>query len=158
GRRAAAPAPKPVSAPAAAPLTVVAPAPASGCGNHGAPKARPPEFPEVRVNGVEIEAAAIARELQHHPAGDPKEAWTAAARALVVRELLLHEARRRGIAPNPEEEGDARESEEEALVRLLLEEALDPAEPGEAECRRLYESQRERFRTPDLFEAAHILI
>lgn len=141
------------------------PAPAaetSGCGHrhHGPPPTRPsvPSFPDVRVNGVEIEAAAIARELQHHPAEDPVEAWTQAARALVVRELLLQEARRRGVEADPDDEGGVRESEEEALVRALLEQALVPAEPDEAECLRLYESQRDRFRTPELFEAAHILI
>ncbi len=46
----------------------------------------------VTVNGVEIPLAAIARETQHHPAGNPSEAWTAAARALAIRELLLQEA------------------------------------------------------------------
>lgn len=149
-------------APAPSPPPAASAAPAGGCGHHhhGAPQARPavPSFPDVRVNGVEIEASAIARELQHHPAEDPVEAWTQAARALAVRELLLQEARRRGVAADPDDDGGVRESEEEALVRALLEQALAPAEPDEAECRRLYESQRERFRTPDLFEAAHILI
>jgi peptidyl-prolyl cis-trans isomerase C len=33
-----------------------------------------------------------------------------------------------------------------------------PSRPDEDECRRYYDSHQERFRTPDLFEAAHILI
>ena len=41
--------------------------------------------------------SAIARETQNHPAAKPIDAWLAAARALVVRELLLQEARRLGI-------------------------------------------------------------
>jgi peptidyl-prolyl cis-trans isomerase C len=32
------------------------------------------------------------------------------------------------------------------------------AKPGEKECRRFYDAYQERFRTPDLFEAAHVLI
>src|SRR5699024_1487101 len=45
-----------------------------------------------------------------------------------------------------------------ALVGELLDEAVEPEMPGEEECRRYYEAQRHRFRTPDLFEAAHVLI
>ena len=73
-------------------------------GSCAAPPPRPPapSFPDVRVDEVEIEPEAIARELQHHPAADPVEAWTAAARALVVRELLLRRARQLGLAPDPE--------------------------------------------------------
>jgi peptidyl-prolyl cis-trans isomerase C len=35
---------------------------------------------------------------------------------------------------------------------------MAPASPGEDECRRIYEANRERFRTPDLFEVGHILV
>lgn len=129
----------------------------AACGS-APPKPPAPSFPDVRVDGVEIEAEAIARELQHHPAADPVEAWTAAARALVVRELLLRQARRLGLEVEPEVDGEFHETLEEALVRALLERELAPAEPGDAECRRYFEGQRARFRTPELFEAAHILI
>jgi peptidyl-prolyl cis-trans isomerase C len=119
----------------------------------------PPSFGEVRVNGVQILPEAIAQEIQHHPAPDAETAWVEAARALAVRELLLQEARRIGVAADPltDETGRA-EIEEDALIRALLEEEVEPAEPGEAECRRYYDANVDRFRTPDLFEAAHILI
>ena len=43
----------------------------------------------VSVNGVSIGREAIVREMQHHPAPKPIAAWQQAARALVIRELLL---------------------------------------------------------------------
>lgn len=113
----------------------------------------------VRVNGVEISAAAIAEEAQQHPAPSPEEAWTAAARALVVRSLLLDEARRLGIPAVPESDEAGRvETEEEALIRALLEREAAPPCPTQAECERFYAAQRERFTTPELLEAAHILV
>ncbi|HLS67981.1 MAG TPA: peptidylprolyl isomerase [Kiloniellales bacterium] len=119
----------------------------------------PPSFGTVLVNGVEIEPEAIAREIQHHPAESGEAAWQGAARALAVRELLLQEARRRGVEPDPETDDAGRsELEEDALIRCLLEQQVEPAAAGEEECRRYYEANTHRFRTPDLFEPSHILI
>lgn len=131
-----------------------------GCGGGPEPKIPPPPtFGEVRVNGVEITPEAIAEEIQHHPAPDAETAWVEAARALAVRELLLQEAERLGIAAEPlADEADRTETEDDAVVRALLETEVSPSAPAEAECRRYYEANCERFRTPDLFEAAHILI
>jgi peptidyl-prolyl cis-trans isomerase C len=131
-----------------------------GCGGGPEPAIPPPPmFGEVRVNGVEIMPEAIAQEIQHHPAPDAETAWVDAARALAVRELLLQEARRLGLEAEPEADDAGRtEPEDDALVRMLLEEEVQPASAGEDECRRFYEANRQRFRTPDLFEAAHILI
>jgi peptidyl-prolyl cis-trans isomerase C len=131
-----------------------------GCGGGPEPLIPPPpSFGEVRVNGVEIPPEAIAREIQHHPAPDAETAWVEAARALAVRELLLQEARRAGLAAHPltDETGRA-EIEDDALIRALLEDQVEPTAPAEAECRRYYDANIDRFRTPDLFEAAHILI
>jgi peptidyl-prolyl cis-trans isomerase C len=108
---------------------------------------------------VEITPEAIAQEIQHHPAPDAETAWVEAARALAVRELLVQEAHRLGVAAEPAIDDAGRaEVEDDALVRALLEEAVVPADPGAIECRRYYEANLHRFRTPELFEAAHILI
>lgn len=142
-----------------------APAMPSACESHGCsggPEPAippPPSFGEVRVNGVEIDPEAIAREIQHHPAPDAETAWVEAARALAIRELLLQEAWRLGLDAPPEaDEGGRIEADDDAMVRALLEAEVRPEAPAEAECRRYYEAQVHRFRTPDLFEAAHILI
>ncbi|GAA4720797.1 peptidylprolyl isomerase [Sphingomonas lutea] len=131
-----------------------------GCGGGPEPLIPPPpSFGEVRVNGVEIPPEAIAQEIQHHPAPDAETAWVEAARALAVRELLLQEARRTCVAADPStDEAGRAEIEEDAVIRALLEEEVEPAEPGDTECRRYYDANVDRFRTPDLFEAAHILI
>ena len=132
-----------------------------GCGGPGdaVPLPPPPLFGEVWVNEVEITSEAIAEEIQHHPAPDAETAWTEAARALAVRELLLQEARRRGLDAEPEcDEAGRTEADDDALVRALLEIDISPEVPGEAECRRYYEANPQRFRSADLLEAAHILI
>jgi peptidyl-prolyl cis-trans isomerase C len=117
-----------------------------------------PERIPVTVNGVNIPHDAIARETQHHPASKPIAAWQAAARALVVRELLLQQARQVGIAAIPRSDASGRrETEEEALIRGLMEKEIATPEPDEATCRRYYEQNLDRFRSEPIYEAAHIL-
>ena len=100
----------------------------------------------IRVDDIEIGAAAVAEEMQYHPAASADAAQREAAQALVVRERLRQEARARGFG-----DGD------DAIERLLAE-AVTAPEPDEATCRRYYASNRMRFRSPDLIEAQHILI
>ncbi len=116
-------------------------------------------LPEISVNGVPLPPQALLREAQNHPAGDPSEALRGAARALVLRELLLQEARREGIDSPPEADDQGRlETEEDALVRGLLEEKVRVEPPDEASCRRYFDKNRGRFRGADIFEARHILL
>jgi len=113
----------------------------------------------VIVDGVEIPEALIAQEAQNHPEGSAAEAWAAAGHALALRALLLARARRLGVEAEPEVDADGRvETPEEAQIRALLEAELDVHSPTEAECRRVYDAQRRRFRTPPLTEASHILV
>jgi peptidyl-prolyl cis-trans isomerase C len=113
----------------------------------------------VSVNGVVIPHHVISHEAQNHPARTPIAAWTAATRALAVRELLLQEARARGIKAAPLTDADGRrETDEEALIRILVETCVKPPSPDEATCRRHYEQNTARFRSPDIYECSHILI
>lgn len=114
----------------------------------------------VTVNGITIAAEAIAAEAQNHPApkGKPGMAWQSAARALVLREVLLQEARTKNIVAEPIELEEGKwETEDEALIRQLLEQAIPATRIDEAALRALYDGAPERFRGPSLFEAAHIL-
>lgn len=113
----------------------------------------------VTVNGVTIPHDLISREAQNHPAPTPIGAWTAAARALAVRELLLQEARRLDLRPEPatDEEG-RRETDEEALVRCIIDTQVETPTPDEASCRRYYQQNLGRFRSANICEASHILI
>lgn len=117
-----------------------------------------PKGKGVRVNGVAIPRDVIAREVQQHPSRTPIEAWKAAAQALVVRELLVQEARKLGITAEPLEDSEGRrETGEEAAIRALIAQEVHTPKPEEETCRRYYEQNRRRFRSPDLYEAAHIL-
>jgi len=112
----------------------------------------------VSVNGVSIGRDAIVREMQHHAAAKPIAAWQQAARALVIRELLLQEAHRLGVAPQPLSDGDGRrETDEEAIIRGLIEREVSVPKPDDDSCRRYYENNLARFRSPDIYEASHIL-
>jgi peptidyl-prolyl cis-trans isomerase C len=113
----------------------------------------------VSVNGVVISNAAIARETQHHRASDPDEVWMMASRALAIRELLMQEADRLGISAEPVSDAEGRtETPEEARLRALIEQEVVVPQADEAVCRRYFEGNRCRFRSPDLFEVAHILL
>lgn len=119
-----------------------------------------PLLSDAVVNGEVIPAAAIAAEAQNHPApaGKPGLAYRAAARALAVRALLLQEARALGLAPQPQDLAPGkRETEEEALIRAVIEARIEPEPVTEAAARAVYDAQPERFRNPRLYEAAHML-
>lgn len=113
----------------------------------------------VMINGIEVPYDEIAREVQFHPAPTPLEAWQAASHALAVRSMLLQEAARLGLAPQPvvDQEG-SRETDEEALIRQVIEQEVTVPQPTEQDCMRYYDQNRKRFRTPAIAEASHILL
>lgn len=110
------------------------------------------------INGVQIPERLIAEEAQNHPAGGAEEARRAAGHALAIRALLLDRAHSLGLKPESEIGDDGREeTPEEALIRAVLDSEITVTKPDESECRRVYDTRRDAFRTPALSEAAHIL-
>jgi peptidyl-prolyl cis-trans isomerase C len=147
--------------------------------NHGAARAATPEHPHahgpapvgtapspervamppVTVNGVAIPRKAIAAEVQNFPARNPGEGWRAATRALVIRELLLQEARRLEIPVEQKTDADGRrETEEDAVLRALVEREVTVPEADETVLRRFYDNNRSRFLSAPLWEADHVLV
>ncbi|MFS8115132.1 peptidylprolyl isomerase [Rhizobium jaguaris] len=124
-----------------------------------AASSEPVTMPPVSVNGVPISRKDIAAETQNFPAVNPGAAWHAATRALVVRHLLLQEAQRLAVTANPQKDTDGRvETDEDALLRELVEREVHIPKADEEMLRRFYGNNRKRFVTPPLFEADHILI
>ncbi len=120
-----------------------------------------PLMPDVIVNGETIPSAEIAAEVQNHaaPKGKPGLAWRAAARALVVRTLLLQAARAAHVQAQPQALDEHHmETEEDALIRAYLEQTLTPRTISDADCARAHAANPEHYRAPDLFMVSHILL
>ncbi|WP_395543625.1 peptidylprolyl isomerase [Neotabrizicola sp. sgz301269] len=118
-------------------------------------------FPDLIVNGEVVPHTLVAAEVQNHaaPSGKPGIAWRKAANAVAVRTLLLQEARRRGLVAHPAEVGPGRfETEEEALIRDLLDQTVNVDPPGDEAIRAEWSRDPTRFRTPPLWEVSHILM
>lgn len=112
----------------------------------------------IVIDGVELPERLVAEEAQNHPAATPEAARKAAAHALAIKALLLDRAHQLGLKPRAEIDEDGREeTPEEALVRAVLDTEVVVERPEEAECRRVYDNAPDRFRTPSLTEASHIL-
>lgn len=113
----------------------------------------------VAIDGVAIPEALIALEAQNHPSLSASEAWEASARALALKGLLLGRAHELGLRPEPQLDGAGREeTEDEALIRAVLDLEVEVEEPTRAECQRLYDANRQRFMSPLLYQASHIVV
>ncbi|MDR9439025.1 MAG: peptidylprolyl isomerase, partial [Halomonas sp.] len=110
--------------------------------------------PPIRVGETTLEEAAIAEEMQYHPADSAGTAQLKAARALVVRELLRQRAAVLGMA---EVAGEAID-EADAAIAELLERELEVPEPAEEDCQRFHAAHPERFSEPTRLRVRHVLL
>lgn len=117
-----------------------------------------PTVPRITVDGAVIDRKAIAAEMQNHPGDDAAEALRDAATALIVRQVLLAEARRLGVVARPEADAEGRrETEEDALISGLIAREVPVPSADEETLLRYYDNNRRRFVTPPLYAASHIL-
>jgi peptidyl-prolyl cis-trans isomerase C len=117
-------------------------------------------FPDVVVNGATIPSATVAAEAQNHeaPRDKPGIAWRKAAQALAIRALLLQEARARRLQADPRELASGRwATDDEALIRALLDEAVHPAPVTEDAVRAEWARDPGRHRSAPLWDVSHIL-
>jgi peptidyl-prolyl cis-trans isomerase C len=108
----------------------------------------------IRVDGVDIPEVEIAREMQLHPAPSREEARHLAIEALIIRALLVQEARRQGLYSIA---GGSDQADDPAIAQLIEKEIRCPESDAES-CRRYFDNNRDQFRSPDLYDARHILL
>lgn len=109
------------------------------------------EMQTIFVNDAEIPDHTVLAEMPFHKAESVQLQWQAAARALVVKKLLLDEARKR----LPSETIDF--SDEETVIQMLLEQEVMVPTPTENELERWYVSNSHQTEEPAL-HIRHILI
>jgi peptidyl-prolyl cis-trans isomerase C len=103
----------------------------------------------VRINGVELDANAIAAESAYHAdASDPLEA---ARRALVVRELLRQRAVGLGLID------EHAQIDDDTIDTLLAREVTHVPDANREACERYYAHHATRFRRNAIVYASHIL-
>ncbi len=103
----------------------------------------------VTVNRVVIPQEQIQAESAQVDARGVDERRHAAAQNLAIRELLRQRAAAAGFDT---------ESDLDAALDALVEQEVELPDLDEATCRRYYEANSERFRTPEQVEVRHILV
>jgi len=127
----------------------------SSCGTQSATTPSREALPVITVNGVAIEENELANELQYHANEDFNTVVHQAGQALVIRHLLINEAKSKGLINELSDK--ASENEEEA-IQTLLTQNVSYDDPDEAICQRYYDNNKEKFMTMPLMEVDHILL
>ena len=96
----------------------------------------------VIVNGVAIGDAEIDAEVQYHRASSLAAARRLATEVLVIRQLVLQEAKSQGLLSDDEEKDI--QAQERSITRLLEQEIAVP-EADQTSCERYYTNNSERF-------------
>ena len=106
----------------------------------------------VIVNNYELSDAEMEQELPNHQ--DAKDAIKSAMTALVLRRVLLDEAKQLGINGINGTDGSATD---DAIIDALMKQEVKVPVPSSEECMRHYLAHAARFTVGDLAEASHIL-
>ncbi len=125
----------------------------STCGTSEPTSPSKEALPVITVNGIAINEKDLANELQYHPNKNFNIVVQQAGQALVIRQLLIDEAKRQGLLSSSTET----ENEEEAMQKLV-EQKISYDAPNEEICQRYFESNKEKFMTMPLMEVDHILL
>lgn len=115
----------------------------------------------VIVNQREITDEEVFNEMQYHPAATRSEATELAAKALVVRELLIQEAVAKGILGERDALEGGVTADDKRIAELLTKEIKTP-QADEASCKMFYNNNKKKFVKNDgstaEFDAVHQVI
>jgi peptidyl-prolyl cis-trans isomerase C len=121
----------------------------SSCGTQESTTPSKEALPVIKVNGLVIEEQALANELQYHANSNFAVVVQQAGQALVIRQLLMGQAKALGFDVS---------ADEEAAVQQLLAQEVSYDDPSNDICLRYFEQNREKFTTMPLMEVDHILL
>lgn len=124
------------------------------CSNSHQSGQEPVTIAAIKVNGEIISEQTIAKEVEHHPSGSVAEAIQSASKALVIRELLLQKAKSAGLSTQDSED----EKDEEDAINQLLDQQVKLPQISEKQCKDYFDANRDKFCSPVLIEAKHILL
>lgn len=110
---------------------------------------------DISVNGKTIQASAIDTEIQYHPSKTRREAMIKAAETLIIGELLVQKAVEKGLLEDTN--SDIINTRQDS-IDALLDAEVDIPKASNEECQRYFEANQEKFITPPLIEANHILL
>ena len=122
----------------------------SSCGTSSPTTPSKEALPVIKVNDIEIAETDLANELQYHPNASFDVVVQQAGQTLVIRQLLVEQAKKLGL--------DVSGDNEEAAVQELLEKKISYDDPDEEDCLRYFENNRQKFTTMPLMEVDHILL
>ena len=123
------------------------------CGTNEPTTPSKEQLPVITVNGVAIPEKDLANELQYHPNENFNVVVQQAGQALVVRQLLIDEAKKQGLLSSSTDAAN----DEEAMQKLV-ENNISYDAPNEEICQRYFNSNKEKFMTMPLMEVDHILL
>lgn len=109
----------------------------------------------VLVNGRRVPDEQIYAEMQYHPAASPREAIYAAARALVLAELLRERASDCGLCDS---DIDVSSEAFDRVIDQLLEREVPLLKPTREQRHDYFSANRHKFTSQPLAEVRHILL
>ena len=114
------------------------------------------DVPPINVNGVLISPEKVGQEAQNHPSESLEQAIQKAAEALVIREVMLQKTKELGILDASLD--NITDAVEEAAITKLLEQEIETPKANDEACKIYFEANQDKFHTPHLVEATHILL
>lgn len=138
-----------------------------GCqgGQSGSTSGAKKEGPVVaEVNGTTITTGEFSRELDNLPDYLKVMAKTPQGRkemldTMIIRELLLAQAAKEGVDKSPEFTDKLEDLKKRLIVEAFLKKKVAAeALLSDAELKKFYDQNREKFKAPEQFRASHILV
>lgn len=124
----------------------------SSCQSNAAEVAKTPSepLPTISVDGFVIDETDFANELQYHQNKNFDVVVQKAGQALVVKQLMLAQAKKEGLLDESKDE--------EQAIQQLMSTHVRYEDPTDEDCARYFENNQEKFTTEPLMEVDHILL